>query len=103
MEKVKILWSRDALKDLDEAYEYVSKESPQSAINIITRIEILFESLASHSELGRVGRVKGMRELVVTGTPFILPYLIDRESKRMKIFILGVRHTSRRWPSSFDE
>ncbi len=102
MEKIKVLWSRDALRDLDEAYEYISKDSLASAKGIIERIEILLESLAVHPKLGRIGRVKGTRELVVTGTPFILPYVIDKEEEGIaRIIILGVRHGSRRWPGGF--
>ena len=102
MEKIRVLWSRDALRDLDEAYEYISRDSPTSAKGIIERIEILLESLSAHPKLGRIGRVKGTRELVVTGTPFILPYVIDKDDGgKERIIILGVRHASRRWPGGF--
>lgn len=95
---MKILWSRDALRDLEEAREFITKENAKAAKGMIERIQTLLESLSVHSKLGRVGRVKGTRELVVIGTPFILPYVIDKQ----RIIILGVRHAARRWPKSFD-
>lgn len=94
---MKVLWSRDALRDLDEAHEFIAKDNPRAAKGIIERFEALLESLSIHPKLGRVGRVKGTRELVVTGTPFILPYVIDKQ----RIIILGVRHGARRWPKGF--
>ena len=97
MEALKILWSRDALSDLDEAHEFIAEENPSAARGFIERIETLLESLSVHPKLGRVGRVKGTRELVVTGTPFILPYATDKRG----ILILGVRHGARRWPTRF--
>lgn len=92
---MKVFWSRDALRDLDEAREFIAKENPKAVKGIIERFEILLESLSIHPKLGRIGRVKNTRELVVTGTPFILPYVIDKQ----RIIILGVRHTARRLPT----
>ena len=94
---MKVVWSRAALQDLDEAYEFIAQENAAAARGIIERFEKLLESLAIHPKLGRAGRVEGTRELVVTGTPFILPYVIDGQ----RVIILGVRHSARRWPKRF--
>ena len=48
--------------------------------------------------MGRIGRVYGTRELVVTGTPFILPYRISGQH----IQILAVFHGARQWPENFN-
>jgi plasmid stabilization system protein ParE len=50
--------------------------------------------LINQPQLGRVGRVEGTRELVLTGTHYILPYRLNGQ----KIQILAVFHTSRKWP-----
>jgi toxin ParE1/3/4 len=44
--------------------------------------------------MGRPGRIEGTRELVITGTPFIVTYRIRRNDLQ----ILAVMHTSRKWP-----
>ncbi len=49
--------------------------------------------LAEHPELGRVGRVGGTRELVVTGTPYLLVYRIRGD----ELQILRVLHGRRQW------
>jgi plasmid stabilization system protein ParE len=43
---------------------------------------------------GRSGRVPGTRELVISDTPFIAPYAIDRD----RIVILAVYHGAQQWP-----
>ena len=47
--------------------------------------------------MGRPGRVPGTRELVIPGTPYIVPYRVQGEA----IQILRVYHSARRWPESF--
>lgn len=50
--------------------------------------------LVSHPEIGRPGRSDGTRELVLTGTPYILPYRV----RDGRVEILAVFHTSRHRP-----
>jgi len=49
-------------------------------------------------QIGRPGRVAGTRELVIFGTPYIVPYRIGSETLQ----ILRVYHSSRFWPESFE-
>jgi plasmid stabilization system protein ParE len=44
--------------------------------------------------MGRAGRVTGTRELVVAGTPYIVPYRVRVEA----VEILRVFHAARKWP-----
>lgn len=68
-----------------------------AARRIVARIRSAVEHLRAHPKLGRPGRVAGTRELVVSDTPFIVPYRV-RESG---IEILTVLHAARRWPEDF--
>jgi plasmid stabilization system protein ParE len=43
---------------------------------------------------GRVGRIKGTRELVVPGLPYIILYRAVDDA----VLISSVIHTSRKWP-----
>ena len=54
----------------------------------------LVEQLVTHPALGRPGRVAGTRELVVIGTPYLIPYRIRDKS----LEILRVFHAARKWP-----
>jgi len=60
-------------------------------VRIVARAE---RQLPVLPESGRPGRVAKTRELVLTGTPFVLPYRIVGDTIR----ILRVFHSARRWP-----
>jgi plasmid stabilization system protein ParE len=93
---LKIFWTRLALQDLDQAWNYIASDKPEAADGVLEMIGKSVESLLSYQNLGRPGRVKGTRELVVVGTPFVVPYCV----KKNRIEILAVIHGSRRWPES---
>lgn len=52
------------------------------------------ERLSNFPSMGRPGRVSGARELVVSGTPYIIPYRVRDE----EVEILRVFHGARKWP-----
>ncbi|HEY9619154.1 MAG TPA: type II toxin-antitoxin system RelE/ParE family toxin [Crinalium sp.] len=94
---MKLVWTKQAIVDLNAAYDYIAETSPDVAEVIIERIENSLESLRQFPEMGRPGRVKDTREVVVPRTPFILPYRV----RKNRIEILAVLHGSRRWPDNF--
>jgi toxin ParE1/3/4 len=55
------------------------------------------ERLREFPALGRPGRVAGTRELVIPGTPYIVPYRVTGEG----IHVLTLMHSSQRWPERF--
>lgn len=85
-----------AVADLDSAYEYIAAGNPDAALRVIERIERAVAVLGRHPEAGRAGRIRGTRELVVSGTPFLVPYRFRRDA----IQVLAVIHGSRKWPKS---
>lgn len=99
MAALKLVWTRLAIEDLDDAYDYIAATNPGAAADIIERIEKAVAALRLTPGMGRPGRISGTRELVVTGTPFIVPYRGTGE----RIEILAVIHAARRWPDSFPE
>ena len=97
MAQVRIAWTRLAIADLNSVYEYLAAERSSVANHIVDRIEKAIHSISYHPEIGRHGRVEGTRELIVSGTPFIVPYRI----KNNRIEVLAIIHGARRWPDSF--
>ncbi|HLQ35738.1 MAG TPA: type II toxin-antitoxin system RelE/ParE family toxin [Chloroflexota bacterium] len=69
-----VRWLRQALANLDQVAAYVADDNPRAAAATILRIREAVEKLVAHPAMGRPGRVPGTRELVVSGTPFIVPY-----------------------------
>jgi toxin ParE1/3/4 len=94
---VEIRWLRRALKNLDQEAAYIARESPEAAARIFERIVGSVERLASNPSLGRPGRVPTTRELVITGTPYIIPYRVRGDT----VEILRVFHSARKWPDKF--
>jgi toxin ParE1/3/4 len=97
MAPMRVAWTRQALRDLDPAFEYTAEHDPGAAPAIIERIETALAAIADLPHAGRRGRVDGTRELVVTGTPYIIPYRL----RRGRIELLALIHGARRWPDHF--
>ncbi|MEE4264625.1 MAG: type II toxin-antitoxin system RelE/ParE family toxin [Desulfobacteraceae bacterium] len=94
---MKIKWVRLALADLDQAAEFISQDNPEAAKRIVKRIRDAARLLSDQPNAGRPGRVHGTRELVITDTPFILPYRVVSNT----VQILRVLHGARKWPEQF--
>lgn len=94
---MKIVWTEPARQDLREIFEYIAEENPNAARTLLAEIRKRAGLLEDNPELGRLGRVDGSRELVLTGTQYILPYRV----KEQWIQILAVFHSARKWPERF--
>ena len=95
---MKIVWTERATADLHSAFLYWSEKSSASAgETMLERIFAAVEMLELHPMLGRPGRVRGTRELVILRTPFLVAYRVRAES----IEILALQHGARKWPASF--
>ena len=92
-----IRWTAPAAAALEGITDFVARENPRAAFEIVQRIRFAVDQLAEHPRLGRAGRVRGTYELVVLGIPYIVPYRI----KGQEVHILSVYHSSRKWPESF--
>lgn len=91
---MKIVWTRRALREIDQAFAFVARDSPAAASAMVAAMEARAAVLAEHPEIGRPGRMDGTRELVLPGLPYILPYRV----RDGRIEILAVFHSSRAWP-----
>jgi len=91
---VKLIWTRRALGELNAIFAYVARDSELAAAALVDIIERRADGLLAHPEIGRPGRVPGTRELIVVGTPYILPYRV----RDGRVEILAALHASRQWP-----
>jgi toxin ParE1/3/4 len=94
---VRVKWLHSALANLDAEAEFIARENPVATRRVVTAINRAVEKLRRYPALGRPGRVTGTRELVVPGTPYILPYRVRNDA----VEVLRVFHTARRWPERF--
>ena len=94
---MKIVWTEPARQDLRDIFIYISEENPNAARRLLSEIKDRAILLQDNPFIGRMGRVDGTRELVITGTHYILPYRL----KEQQIQILAVFHGARQWPDNF--
>lgn len=90
-----IEWHQLAQGDLIELIKYIANDNPVAATRIHEEIRRQVGLLETYPEIGRLGRIRGTRELVVSGTPFIVVYRTGEH-----ITILRVLHGAQRWPAS---
>ena len=94
---MKIRWLDLAVDALADIADYIARDNPGAAKRIVSRLWSAVKSLSRRPETGRPGRVHGTRELVVSNTPFIVPYRIVES----EVQILRVLHGARKWPNEF--
>lgn len=91
---MRIAWSRRAAAHLVAIRDYIEEDNPEAAERVARRIRDAVGRLAHQPLIGRPGRVRGTRELVITGTPYIAPYRI----KRGVVEMIAVFHGRQKWP-----
>jgi toxin ParE1/3/4 len=91
---VTIVWSPRGIGHLTQLRSYVARDNPQAANRIAGTLLDAVERLAELPNLGRPGRVAGTRELVVPGTPYVIPYRLRGD----RLEVIAVFHARQRWP-----
>lgn len=92
-----ILWTDEALSEIEAIVEYITAYNPVAAQALADRIFDTVETqLPDHPQSGRPGRVQSTRELIVHRS-YIVAYRVANET----VEILTVRHAARLWPESF--
>lgn len=92
-----IEWTEQASRQLDQAHDYIALSNSQEvAARITMQIVTGVQQLATFPMSGRPGRVNGTRELVISNTPFIAAYAIDKA----RIVVLAIYHGSQQWPET---
>jgi toxin ParE1/3/4 len=82
---------------LDNLAEYIARDNQAAAEKTVAAIRLAVENLDRFPSLGRPGRISGTRELVVLGTPYIVPYRVRGDV----VQLIRVFHAARKWPAKF--
>ena len=97
MTRRRLIVSPQFLRRLDDIRERIAMDNPAAATRVIDRIQAATRRLGGSSALGRPGRVVGTRDLVISGTPYIVPYRVRAD----EVQIITVLHSAQRWPDRF--
>ena len=96
---MEIFWTRAARQEIVAACDYIARRNPRAAEMVEEHILEAVARLADFPNMGRIGRVAGTRELVITRLPYIVIYSVGTR----RITVLHVRHTAQAWPPATGE
>lgn len=99
---MRIEWLPIAERNRDSQLAYIGERNPWAAIDIGDAIDAAVRRLVDHPRMGRPGRIKRTRELVVrtrelvvVGTPFVIAYRVEPGA----VVVLRLFHGAQRWPA----
>jgi plasmid stabilization system protein ParE len=93
-----VLWSEDALNELDKSIAYIAARNPAAARKVLAEIRKAGNGLGV-TATGRRGRVADTYEKSVTRRPYIIAYALEPlPDGGERVVILHVIHTARDWP-----
>ncbi len=87
------------MSDREAIFDWIEADSPRAAVRVDERIEAQVGRLRDTPEMGRVGRIAGTRELVLSRTPYVAAYRVVGDT----VHILRVLHAAQRWPDEMGE
>ena len=87
------LWRPAAIADRKKITAHIAQDNPRAAMEMGDMLIEKAKLLDEHLKLGRVGRVKGTRELVAHPN-YILIYRIVEEVAE----VLRIKHAAQKWP-----
>ena len=88
---MKLAWSTLALRDFEEATDYIAQDNPMAAQQIAERIEAATRKLIEYPYIGHPGDDDNTREWLVRQTPYVLVYEIHGDT----LYLSRVWHTRR--------
>ncbi len=91
---MEIRWSPRAYEDLERVFERIQKDNPTAARDVIKKLYDSCTALKNFPNRGRVGRMKGRRELVFSPLPYIVVYQV----KEHAVEISRIYHAAQNWP-----
>jgi len=91
---VEVRWSPKAFEDLERIFKHIEADNPTAARDVIQTLYDGCASLKAFPNRGRVGRMKGRRELVFPPLPYIVVYQV----KEQAVEISRVYHAAQHWP-----
>ena len=92
----KVTWTESAWADLEEAADYIARDSPYYAAGFVHEVREAARVLISQSQIGRVVpelNNAGIRELIVRN------YRLIYQIKENTVYIIGFIHGARDLPA----
>jgi len=91
---MQLRWSTPAAKDLERIFHRIQTDNPKAARHVVQTIHDGCESLINFPKRGRLGRIRGKRELLFPGLPYIAVYRLKTDA----VEISRIYHAAQDWP-----
>ncbi|WP_374209579.1 type II toxin-antitoxin system RelE/ParE family toxin [Sinorhizobium meliloti] len=75
--------------------DHLAEDNPSAPFDMWDEIERQVQRLRDFPHSGRAGRIPKTRELVVTGTPFVVIYMVGEN-----VEVIRVLHGAQKWPAA---
>ena len=93
-----VLWTTAALGHLEQIQDFIAQDSPAAAHRLAVALTERATTNLGHSPMmGRAGRARGTRELILPDLSYVVVYRITAQ-----VEILAIIHIAREWPKRFD-
>lgn len=89
-----VSWTAQAEAEREAAIYFIAQDNIKAALDQLDEIERQTGLLSGQPNMGRPGRERGTRELVISRTPFIVVYRVA--GRRIEIF--RFLHGAQNWP-----
>lgn len=89
-----IVWAPRAIEHLAHLRAFIARDNPKAANRVAAALLKAVELLYELPNLGRPGRIAGTRELVVAGTPYVIPYRLRGD----RLEVIAIFHGRQKWP-----
>lgn len=91
---MELRWTEEAAPDLESIANYLFEHTPENAERIVRMLYETPSTILTFPYRGRPGKKNGTRELVITGSPYIVVYTVDKDL----VHVARVLHGAREWP-----
>lgn len=81
-------------EDLDRIVEHIAEADLSAALDMWDAIERQVERLRDFPRSSRIGRQPETRELVISGTPYIVIYMVADD-----VVLIRLLHGAQKWPA----
>lgn len=94
-----VRWTTPALQQLEDIQDYIAERNPLAAFDLAENIHLqINQRLPDFPQSGRVGRVGGTRELVLSNANYLVAYRVNDG----EIEILALKHGAQEWSETFE-
>jgi toxin ParE1/3/4 len=88
----RVVWASTAEKKRDAALLYIARDSINAALSQAEEIVRQTRLLREQPNMGRPGKLKGTRELVIRHTPFIVGYRVKDDIVQIIRFLHSLQN-----------